>query len=105
MFKGVEQPRKFGEQSLVRVSSSSPRQCSASGKSLPLAVEINASENRLSASLECGEIRRDPPGDTWLSASVVMITPPLSSLSSSHPSAISIAARRARRACAAAGGK
>ena len=43
-------------------------------------------------------------GATWLSASVVRITPSLSPPSSSQASAISIAVRRASPACADAGG-
>ena len=59
MLKGVEQPRQFGEQSLVRVLKPS-----APVKRLrqvfPFAIEIDAPENRLSAGLDSGQVLRDP---------------------------------------------
>ena len=59
MLKGVEQPGQFGEQSLVRVLKlAAPMK--RLGQELAFAVEIDASENRLSASLEGGQVLRDP---------------------------------------------
>src|ERR1700677_218008 len=52
VLKRIEQPRQFGEQALVRVlKGASPMQ--RLGQKLAFAVEVDASENCLSASLEC----------------------------------------------------
>jgi hypothetical protein len=59
VFKGVEQPRQFGEQGLVRVlKRAAPMK--RVGQELAFAVEIDRSENRVGASLEGGEVCREP---------------------------------------------
>jgi hypothetical protein len=59
VFNGVEQPGQFGEQSLVCVLKlTSPMK--RLRQEFAFAVEIDAPENRLSASLEGGEVLRDP---------------------------------------------
>jgi hypothetical protein len=59
VFKRVKQPRQFGEQSLIRVLKlTTPMK--RIGQKLAFTVEIDTSENRVSASLECGEVRVDP---------------------------------------------
>jgi hypothetical protein len=59
VFKRVKQPRQFGEQSLIRVLKlTTPMK--RIGQELAFAVEIDTSQNRVSATLECGEVRRDP---------------------------------------------
>ena len=59
MLEGVEQPGQFGEQSLVRVLKSSAAM-ERLRQVFPLAVEIDAPENRVSAGLDRGEVLRDP---------------------------------------------
>ena len=59
MFKGIEKPGQFGEQPLVRVlKGAAPMK--RSRQELAFAIEIDASENNLSASLEGGEVLCDP---------------------------------------------
>ena len=59
MFERVEQPGQFGEQSLVRVLELTAPMKRVWQK-LTFVVEIDTSENRLSASLEGGEVLSDP---------------------------------------------
>ena len=59
VLKGVKQPRQFGEQSLIRVLKLAALM-KGCGQKLAFFVEIDASENRLSAGLECGQVLGDP---------------------------------------------
>src|ERR1700674_4998682 len=53
VFKGVEPPEQFGEQPLIRILKlAAPMK--GVGQELAFPIEIDASENRLSASLEGG---------------------------------------------------
>lgn len=59
----VKQPREFGEQSFVSVLKlAAPMK--RVGQEVAFAIEIDASENRLGASLKGGEILGDPFGAT-----------------------------------------
>jgi hypothetical protein len=59
VLKGVEQPRQFGEQTLIRVlEGAAPMK--RVGQELAVAIKLDTSENHLRAGLERCKVRRDP---------------------------------------------